>query len=1281
MLRCPAKNCPKSAADARSLSIHEASCKHLLEGIANTLRKRALEDVEEERARKRARRQENVVMQQEALLPPASPIPPPASPSPPPAPPSPLPIPRTRSGRPARTIRVPKHLVDFLPTTKDDLPVHLADAFPDPPPEPPSRYVSPTVEDAEDPEDAPLPNLFHTPPNVFGLFREYTVEAQRDPEADISLSSVCDAPTLDKGPNHADDPNLQYASLFWLTRDGNDRHDKPSSSLEPSLESVIGPFANKSQFRLYDWFYNASLTKSMADFDDILDVLLSDGFSTSDLAGFSSSSAQKQLDDYEHPKGIFSAADGWREGFVEIPLPKTREKHTSEGTAPKFKVDGIHYRSITEIIRGAAADERFAKQYHWSPHTLFWTPPPPSRSQCSSESLHNSSSSSSSHSSSSPPIRVINDVYNANRMLREFAKIQAQPRNPADDASVEYAIASIMLWSDETHLTSFGSAALWPIYLYLGNLSKYIRGMPTQFAAHHLAYIPSLPDQIRDAYKSEYKTSPSKDVLTFCKRELIQRIWLLLLDEEFMKAYEHGILVTCGDGVVRRIFPRILSYSADYPEKMLLTAIKPLSNHPCPRCLIHHDDLCDAGTPEDAIRRAEVRTDTPKVRRDIARARDLVFKKGVALSSKKLKKKLDSQSLNPIQSAFSTRFAKFGMNFYELFVPDLMHEFELGVWKGTFIHLMRLLSAQGEDTVQEFNQRMRNMPTFGWDKIRKFFDDVSARKQLAARDYEDFLICMIPAFEGLLPLGDNENVLDLLFELANWHALAKLKLHTKVTLDIFRAATEHMTEAMRSFAATTCENYETHELDKEVDARVRREEKKPDGPPPNRQRKVVHFNTLNTPKYHFLPDYPDSIEEIGTTDTTNTQVVSAIIPKTQPSIALTRTHWQGELEHRHVKHFYARTNKIRYALQIAKHQRRAALMRALRQQDDYMPRRLRLQARRDARTKKSAMALAKEPRGQDTDDRAEPPLPPTDPLEHYAISDSRRLPIRLRNWLAMHDADPAVAVSPSFDWCAPRAKLINETQDFIPILREHLLSRLLDPDPNSGRNNIPQYTDQQLDGIEIENDRIYRHKMLRINYTTYDMRRDQDVVNPRTHSDIMMFSPDSDAHPFLYARVIDIFDANVRYTGPGATRSTRRFHRMNFLWVRWLSLDEDKGFQGRRLPRLRFLDSTDSSSNPFGFVDPDEILRAAFIVPAFDFGTTRDLLGPSELARRASDKGEDYNYYYACFFADRDMYMRYLGGGVGHRENGIDVESSKQHALRWTHPRQPEPADGASSED
>lgn len=40
-----------------------------------------------------------------------------------------------------------------------------------------------------------------------------------------------------------------------------------------------------------------------------------------------------------------------------------------------------------------------------------------------------------------------------------------------------------------------------------------------------------------------------------------------------------------------------------------------------------------------------------------------------------------------------------------MFAPDLMHEFELGVWKGTFTHLIRLLHSQGDDAVQEFDWR------------------------------------------------------------------------------------------------------------------------------------------------------------------------------------------------------------------------------------------------------------------------------------------------------------------------------------------------------------------------------------------------------------------------------------------------------------------------------------------------------------------------------------------------------------------------------------------------
>lgn len=41
----------------------------------------------------------------------------------------------------------------------------------------------------------------------------------------------------------------------------------------------------------------------------------------------------------------------------------------------------------------------------------------------------------------------------------------------------------------------------------------------------------------------------------------------MLLDDDFLHAYMHGLVIQCADGVTRRIYPRIFTYGADYPEK------------------------------------------------------------------------------------------------------------------------------------------------------------------------------------------------------------------------------------------------------------------------------------------------------------------------------------------------------------------------------------------------------------------------------------------------------------------------------------------------------------------------------------------------------------------------------------------------------------------------------------------------------------------------------------------------------------------------------------------
>ena len=45
-----------------------------------------------------------------------------------------------------------------------------------------------------------------------------------------------------------------------------------------------------------------------------------------------------------------------------------------------------------------------------------------------------------------------------------------------------------------------------------------------------------------------------------------------------------------------------------------------------------------------------------------------------------------------------------------MLVPDLLHEFELGVWKAVFAHLIRILYAAGGDLIQELNRQY--VPSF-----------------------------------------------------------------------------------------------------------------------------------------------------------------------------------------------------------------------------------------------------------------------------------------------------------------------------------------------------------------------------------------------------------------------------------------------------------------------------------------------------------------------------------------------------------------------------------------
>lgn len=141
--------------------------------------------------------------------------------------------------------------------------------------------------------------------------------------------------------------------------------------------------------------------------------------------------------------------------------------------------------------------------------------------------------------------------------------------------------------------------------------------------------------------------------------------------------------------------------------------------------------------------------------------------------------------------------------------------------------------------------------------------------------------------------------MDLLFVMVHWHRLAKLRMHNDITLDIMEKLTIILGEKLRTFSQDTCPAFDTKELHREYNTRIRRESEKltnsnknPDAPTqdpsnalpasstderthaksnprsvkarPSGRRKVI-FN-LQTYKVHLLGDYVKTIRIYGTSD-------------------------------------------------------------------------------------------------------------------------------------------------------------------------------------------------------------------------------------------------------------------------------------------------------------------------------------------------------------------------------------------------------------------------------
>lgn len=130
----------------------------------------------------------------------------------------------------------------------------------------------------------------------------------------------------------------------------------------------------------------------------------------------------------------------------------------------------------------------------------------------------------------------------------------------------------------------------------------------------------------------------------------------------------------------------------------------------------------------------------------------------------------------------------------------------------------------------------------------------------------------------------------LLFILATWHSLAKLRMHTDSTLLLLDDATTCLGSALRHFASSVSSNFPTKETPTEY-AKRQRAATTSGSTVSNQGRQPKGFN-LHTIKLHSLGDYMSTIRHVGSTDNYTTATVGVLPLLNNASLNIIRVSWR-----------------------------------------------------------------------------------------------------------------------------------------------------------------------------------------------------------------------------------------------------------------------------------------------------------------------------------------------------------------------------------------------------